>query len=420
MLMAMGVYGGVALLTLDKRGPIGRGLCLSFASLCAAALIQLVPLPAGVVGLLSPTTAIHAEGLAAASAFRPLSIDPEATSVGLVCVLSLGLFFAGAMRHMTDGNARGVAGGLIGLGSIVAGVGIAESSRLWTGVYEVMGLPLPPDSTPLGPFSSKNHYVAWMLMTLALALGYLCDILEHRASPRHTDEASSAEAGPQITRIALVLSAVVAMAVSLVQTRSRAGILGLGLAVVTMSILLLRRSQTTRAGLLLAIPLLLLPLTGIAITGLQPIVSRFDTDSWSTMHGRLPLWNQALVIARDFPIAGSGLNTYQRVVASYPMPGIDEPYEGAHNDYLQLGAEGGFLIGIPALVTLAFFGRETRKRFHHSSEGGMTGWLRIGAVLGIVLVALQETVEFGLQVPANAALFVVLAAIAAHHGSANS
>jgi len=38
----------------------------------------------------------------------------------------------------------------------------------------------------------------------------------------------------------------------------------------------------------------------------------------------------------------------------------------------------------------------------------------VGAVTGLVAIALQETVEFSLQMPGNAALFAVLAAIAMH------
>jgi hypothetical protein len=38
----------------------------------------------------------------------------------------------------------------------------------------------------------------------------------------------------------------------------------------------------------------------------------------------------------------------------------------------------------------------------------------VGAVTGIASIALQETVEFSLQMPGNAALFAVLCGIALH------
>jgi hypothetical protein len=45
----------------------------------------------------------------------------------------------------------------------------------------------------------------------------------------------------------------------------------------------------------------------------------------------------------------------------------------------------------------------------------MTYWLRVGAVTGLLAIAFQEVVEFSLQIPGNAVLFVILAAIAMHH-----
>jgi len=54
------------------------------------------------------------------------------------------------------------------------------------------------------------------------------------------------------------------------------------------------------------------------------------------------------------------------------------------------------------------------KRFSHASESTMIWWVRVGAVTGILAMALQEVVEFSLQIPGNAVLFVVLVAVAVH------
>ena len=44
----------------------------------------------------------------------------------------------------------------------------------------------------------------------------------------------------------------------------------------------------------------------------------------------------------------------------------------------------------------------------------MCYWTRFGAAAGLAGIALQSAVEFSLQMPGNAALFVVLCAIALH------
>jgi hypothetical protein len=53
-----------------------------------------------------------------------------------------------------------------------------------------------------------------------------------------------------------------------------------------------------------------------------------------------------------------------------------------------------------------------RRRF--MAAEGSTYWIRLGAVAGIVAAAVQSIVEFSLQIPANAALFATLCALALH------
>jgi putative inorganic carbon (hco3(-)) transporter len=425
LLAGMATYGATTFIKRPVSRLIGRGLCFSLAALCGALLLQLIPLPTDLLHVISPAAASISQVETASSTgmthakldrwalSHPLSVDPSATALGLACVVALGLFFVGMVRTMGPDGARRLAVGLAWLGTIVALVGIAEATTTWNGIYGAAGLPLPPDSLPLGPFSSKNHYAGWMLMTLALTMGYLCAVLQQaarlsRAGRRLVPDSQRVGTGGML---ALQLAATV-MAVSVVATKSRGGILSLAFAIVTLSVLLMVRCAPTKR-ILVASPLVLLLLIGIVVTGERPIASRFVEASWSTANGRLPIWRQVIAIARDFPITGSGFNTYQTIVPLYPIPD-HEPYEGAHNDFLQLAAEGGLLLGLPVLATIGFFIWEARQRFRESSNDTVTEWLRVGAVVGLSLIAVQETVDFSLQVPGNAALFVVLAAIAVH------
>jgi O-antigen ligase len=419
LIAGMTTYGLASFGTRGSGDPIGRALSLSLAAICVSILVQLIPLPADFVRLISPAAVQVAGELSAPAGDArplPLSVDPRATFRGFTFVATLSLFFVGVARLLRRSDAHRIAAGLVALGVIVALIGIAEQSTAWPGVYGMLGLPLPSDSTPLGPFASRNHYAGWMLMAFALTMGHLCAILDRSLTP-DTAEPHVGARGPRVARAAwavFVVCAVATMALALVQTRSRAGILGLLVGLAVIGGLLLRRIVSTKSRILVATALLLLPFMGVIVTGVQPIVNRFDTGSWPTAHGRLPIWRQAIAIARDFPATGSGFNTYQRVVRLYPVTALDRPYEGAHNDFLQLAIEGGLLIAIPAFAAAACFVRQTRRRFRAASDDATTRWIRIGAVTGLLLIAGQEMVDFSLQVPANAALFVVLAAIAVH------
>ena len=95
----------------------------------------------------------------------------------------------------------------------------------------------------------------------------------------------------------------------------------------------------------------------------------------------------------------------------------------AHNDFLQIVAEGGLLLGVPILLALLLFIREIWRRFREGADDAATHWLRAGAVTGLCAIAIQELSDFTLQMPGAAVLFVVLAAIAIHrpaHGARDS
>src|SRR5262249_39372387 len=89
----------------------------------------------------------------------------------------------------------------------------------------------------------------------------------------------------------------------------------------------------------------------------------------------------------------------------------------AHNDYLQLAAEGGLLVGVPIALTLVLFVDGIRRRFSSDEDDRTTSWIRFGAATGLAAIGLQSLVEFSLQMPGNAVAFVVLAAIALHRPS---
>jgi O-antigen ligase len=90
----------------------------------------------------------------------------------------------------------------------------------------------------------------------------------------------------------------------------------------------------------------------------------------------------------------------------------------AHNDYLQLLVEGGWMVTGPALLLAGgLFAWEVRKRFREARDDRTGYWLRLGAVTGIVAIASQEIVEFSLQMPGNAAFFMVLCAVAVRRAS---
>ena len=84
----------------------------------------------------------------------------------------------------------------------------------------------------------------------------------------------------------------------------------------------------------------------------------------------------------------------------------------AHNDYLQVLAEGGLLVVIPATVAVVLLALAILRNLRAARPEARGYWIRAGAAVGLLAIAVQEVFEFSLQIPADALLFCTLAAIA--------
>jgi len=129
---------------------------------------------------------------------------------------------------------------------------------------------------------------------------------------------------------------------------------------------------------------------------------------------RKNIWSDSAAVIRDFPLTGTGLNTFSTAMVIYQTTQHDQQFQEAHNDYLQLLVEGGLLVAIPAAVALFLIARAIYRRFGAREDDTLTYWIRVGAATGLLAIAAQASVEFSLQMPGNAAMAVVLLAIALH------
>lgn len=387
------------------------GLVVAFAI-----AVQLLPLSRGVLAFISPTTptVLDRYSLSGEHAGRhALSVEPAATARALGVVLVLGIYTVGLAGILSRQRVRTLVQGIVVFATPLALAGIygrEHSNGLVFGFWQ------PVESViadSFGPFVNRNHFAGWMLIGIGLALGLLCGRFERalkrlpQGARRRIVWLSSVDA----SMIVLNCMAVVVMSTALVWTLSRSGIVSLGVAMTCFAWLIIRRHAVGRATRALGVAFLgLVLLTGLSWRGFDRLIEWFS-DSRDLV-GRLGAWQDGWQVIRDFPVAGTGINTYRIAMIFYQRHNMEMWMSHAHNDYLQLVAEGGLLVSIPVAAAAVIFCLtvlRTARRLRSDSDGY---WIHAGASVGLLAIAVQEIAEFSLHIPANMFLFATAAAIA--------
>jgi O-antigen ligase len=269
--------------------------------------------------------------------------------------------------------------------------GIAPNGKLyWIWPLEQGGL-------IYGPYVNHNHYAGLMEMLTPFPL-----VL---ALSRHTEGNRK-----------LVLAGVAAlMAGTIFLSGSRGGMLAF-LAEIIVLAMFLRKRGDWREPLALGI-FLALTIGFLIWLGGNELTHRLTSIQSEAQHEvaggvRVTIDRDCLRMFRDRPILGWGLGTFPVVYPQYRSFYTTFFVNEAHNDYLQLLVE----TGLPGLAIAIWFliltFRGAAAKMSDWTES-VNGTMTVAALLGCVGILVHSCLDFNLQIPANAALFYVLCALAA-------
>ncbi|MBT8060148.1 MAG: O-antigen ligase family protein, partial [Gammaproteobacteria bacterium] len=147
--------------------------------------------------------------------------------------------------------------------------------------------------------------------------------------------------------------------------------------------------------------------------GVEQVIDRLqktvqvEQDEWVVQDkNRIDTDRESLQIIRQKPIAGWGGGSFYTVYPAWR--GDDQMFmDHAHNDYLEFTVEYG-------LVGLALLGAFVLLCFLHAAQGlrdrdtPRTFGISFASAMAIVAMMIHASVDFNLQIPANAAWFIVL------------
>lgn len=336
---------------------------------------------------------------------RTLSLDPYSTRLVLVQISALFIYFV-ATLIFTDSprRLRTIVRTITIFGFLLAMFGLTQSFTTdGTKVYWFRQL---TQSTAFGPFINRHHFAGYMELAMALPLGMLFS--------------GSIETykRPVYAFVAMM------MGVALIMTNSRGGIISLAAEIVFLAIVAgpgLRkgerrpRPQRIRAALLragLAVGLIVVLIGGTLVVGGGDVFTRLlgTVNASDPTTGRAHFWSVTLDVIKAYPVVGSGLGSFSVIYTKYDSRNGFYRLEQAHNDYLQILADGGIVGGLLGLAFLGFLFwrgfaiRETDDKFRRG--------VATGALAGCFAVLVHSLFDFTLHTTSNALLFLILAALA--------
>jgi O-antigen ligase len=407
----VGVFAIAALWSIEAV--IGSGyhfrrwgwLALPAGSLIIFSFIQTIPLGTAAVGSLDSTLR------------RAISADPFETRSFVFRIAALTLLGILLLRF-TDRRVRlqALIHTVIGIGVATALFGILRQTMQ----HADMGFVLPalPRGIGYAQIISRNQFAFMMEMSLGVALGMI-----FRRGVRY--EVSL-----------FYLSLALPIGVALILANSRGGIITMTCQLIFLALMVVpalwtdketrgdnpeRHKRTliviaTRA-LLIAV---LVGVTAMAVVwvGGERVVSNLSTVSdelkpeaepgrWNT--SRMEMWGATWRMIKEHPGVGIGFGGYWIAIARYHDASGTYTPQQAHNDYLEILASGG-IVGVAIWLCLIVLVLRRLRRVL-LVEDSFRRAAALGALVGLVGVAIHSLFDFGLHLTIDAALCVALVAI---------
>jgi O-antigen ligase len=268
-----------------------------------------------------------------------------------------------------------------------------------------------------GTFVNRNHLAGYLVICLSLGLGMMIAKLRGNSKSfkelvKHTFEAILGNKA--LLRISLVI-----MVAGLVMTHSRMGNMAFFISMVLVGTLaLLLKKRSIKSTMILLISLLIIDIAVVGtFFGVDKVIDRLEATSAST-ESRDEVNLYSIQIIDENLLLGTGAGSFYTA-----FPQVREKklgflfYDHAHNDYIEFLTERG-VIGSMPLVLVFMMTFLTALNALRKRQNPLMRGCAFGSLMSMLAMAIHASVDFNLQIPANALSFMLVLAlgwIAMHH-----
>ena len=134
-------------------------------------------------------------------------------------------------------------------------------------------------------------------------------------------------------------------------------------------------------------------------------------DRQDVSNGRTHFWEVALKIISDYPLLGTGLDSFGISFTQYDTWNGTFRIEQAHNEYLQILADAG-IFGLACVAAFIFLLFKKSLRVISTSSDSFRSNVSIGGLAGCLGILIHSLFDFPLRTPANGYIFLIFVVLA--------
>ena len=379
-------------------------------------LLQVIPLPDFLIKFLSPNNYSLQKLLAldfSSKKFLSLSTIPYMSiQKGL---LLFSYFLLGFLIIKTTGGLRKtyrIVNLIVIMGIAEAFYGLFEFSRK---TPHILFYPKKYNlDCVTGTFVNRDHLAGYLEMIIPLAIGLILAKIELFSPEGKNLKEKILYLSEKSTLKNIILTAgVVVMAVTLIFTKSRSGIVILILSFLLIFLLTVYfkekiKMRKVQSRNFLKVVFIFIVIFSLYI-GINQILIRFNPEDLSN-EGRFSYWDNTSLMIKDFFFFGTGLGTFSSVYPVYEMTDTPGFVSHAHNDYLEFFSELGIIGFSLLLICLGYLFYQISKtwagRYHPEVKG-----IALGGIVALTALFIHALTDFNFHIPANAVLFTIIFAL---------
>jgi len=382
------------------------------------AVLQLVPLPAQAVNIISPNTvALKTELLGdlpdADTLLKSMSLSfyANATKHNLRLILAVATVFVVVLNvFRRPDQIKRLLMAITVIGGVIAAITLAQNIFGNGKIYWFV--PTRYGGAHSGSFVNHSNYGQFMNLSIGAALGWLCVKLHESFAGKKVTPAGIVEylSSGSAKSLWLLIAVMGLCTASVFISLTRGGIISMLIAMTFTTLLFVSRRSFRSHGWIMVV-IALIAFTCVLYIGFDAVYDRLATlrDLDKAESGRLQILKDIWVAWTKFPIFGTGLGTHLVVYPMFDSSTITALAAHAENEYAQAAEETG-LVGLSLLVIF-----------------GIIIWLNYvstirninlpicsavyGLGFGILAMLIQSLSDFGQHLPANAILSVIFCAL---------